>query len=197
MCDLPFWQTRGQNRENAAHLTRRLYRLEAAISAVPPATPSAQYQRDELARYVSPSEICSNTLNLGCTFRKLDAITERLKRLCINNILGSADNILGSADIGQAILNCIREIDEQELDYLVSFLYGYSLCPISQFNFQVLSQMQIEYSLQGVAAFLDNQGRMPSSVQQEIVFVKDATRREYKLFVEQCQSREVSCVHRT
>ncbi len=57
--------------------------------------------------------------------------------------------------------------------------------------------MQIEYSLQGVAAFLDNQGRLPSSVQQEIVFVKDATRREYKLLVEQCQSREVSCVHRT
>ena len=90
-----------RNSENAAHLTRRLYRLEAAISAVPPATPSAQYQRDELARYASPSEICSNTLNLGCTFRKLDAVTERLRRLRINNILGSAD-------IAQAILNCIR-----------------------------------------------------------------------------------------
>ena len=48
------WQTRDQNKENAAHLTRRLYRLKAAISAVPPA--SAKAQMDELARYVSLSE---------------------------------------------------------------------------------------------------------------------------------------------
>jgi hypothetical protein len=57
MRNRPWWQKRGQNKDSAAHLTRRLYRLKAAISAVPLATPSAHAQTDELARYVSPSEM--------------------------------------------------------------------------------------------------------------------------------------------
>jgi len=63
--------------------------------------------------------------------------------------------------------------------------------------------MRMEYSVQGV---LDNQERLimafpqtpgPRSVAQEMVFVRDATGREYKLLVDQCQSRKVSCVHQT
>ena len=56
---------------------------------------------------------CDPTLNLGCTFRKLDAVSDRLKQLRVNSVFGSTD-------IAQAILDCLREIDEQEQDYTVS-----------------------------------------------------------------------------
>jgi len=51
--------------------------------------------------------------------------------------------------------------------------------------------MRIENSLQGVLE------QLPRSVPQEMVFVRDAAGREYKLLVDQCRSREVSCVHQT
>ena len=51
--------------------------------------------------------------------------------------------------------------------------------------------MRIQCSLQGVLE------RLPPSVAQEMVFVKDATGREYKLLVDQCRSHKVSCVHQT
>ena len=54
--------------------------------------------------------------------------------------------------------------------------------------------MRVEYILE---AFLNNQGQLPFSVQHEYVFVKDAAGRELKLLVYECQSREVSDVHRT
>ena len=124
-------------------------------------------------------------LNLGCTCRKLDVVTDRLKQLRVNSVLGSKD-------IAQTILDCLREIDEQEQDYAVSrLLYRYGLCSIDQLHVQVLSLMQIQYSVQGVLE------RLPRSVVQEMVFVKDATGREYKLLVDQCRSRKVSCVHPT
>ena len=44
--------------------------------------------------------------------------------------------------------------------------------------------------------FLNIQGLLPTSVQQGYFFVKDATGREFKLLVYECQSREVSDVHR-
>jgi len=164
-----------------ANLTRRLYRLEAAISVAPPATPSAQGQIDELARYVSPSEICSNTLNLSYIFRRLDAVSDRLKKLRVNSVLGSKD-------IAQAILDCLREVDEQVQDYTVSRLfYKYGLCSIYQLHVQVLSLIRMEYIMQG----------LPRSVAQEMVFVRDATGREYKLLVDQCRSRKVSSVHQS
>jgi len=134
---------------------------------------------------------------LGCTFRKLDAVSDRLKQLRVNSAFGSRD-------IAQAILDCLREISEQEQDYTVSRLvYSYGVCSLAQLHVQVLSLMRIEYSVQELR---DNQERMimafpqtpgPRSVAQEMVFVRDATGREYKLLVEQCQSRTVSCVHQT
>lgn len=57
--------------------------------------------------------------------------------------------------------------------------------------------MQIASSVQGLPEFIDIQSRLPSSVRQEMVFVKDATGREYKLLIDQCRSPEVSCVRRT
>ena len=51
--------------------------------------------------------------------------------------------------------------------------------------------MQMEYSVGGVLE------RLPRSVPQEMVFVKDATGREYKLLVDQCRTRKVGCVHQT
>ena len=51
--------------------------------------------------------------NLGRTFRKLDTVSDRLKQLHVNGVFGSSD-------IAQAILDCLREIDEQEQDYTVS-----------------------------------------------------------------------------
>jgi hypothetical protein len=65
---------------------------------------------------------------------------------------------------------------------------------MDQLHIQVLSLMRIEYSVQGL---LDNQEWLPLSVAQAMVFVRDATGREYKLLVDQCQSRKVSCVHQT
>jgi len=56
--------------------------------------------------------------------------------------------------------------------------------------------MRLECNMQGLAAFPDNQTLLPSSVPQGIVCVIDATGREYKVLVDQCQSRKVSSVHR-
>lgn len=109
-----------------------------------------------------------------------------LKRLPVKSVLGSTD-------IAQAILDCTREIDEHEQDYIVGRL-RYRLCSVNQFHFQVLSVMRMEYNMQ---AFLDNPGRLPGSVQEDKVFVTVATGRRYELLVHQCQSREVSCVHQT
>ena len=63
-----------------------------------------------------------------CTFRKLDAVSDRLKRLRVNSALGSRD-------IAQAILDCIGEIEQEVQDYTVSRLfYRYGLC-FHQVNF--------------------------------------------------------------
>jgi len=62
---------------------------------------------------------------MGCTFRKLDAVADRLKQLPVNSVLGSTD-------IAQAILDCLREIDEQEQDYTVSRFC--TSCSIDQFH---------------------------------------------------------------
>jgi len=67
-------------------------------------------------------------LNLGCTSRKLDVVSDRLKQLPVNSAFGSADT-------AQAILDCVREIDEEVRDYTVSRLfYRYSLCSIGQLH---------------------------------------------------------------
>jgi len=125
---------------------------------------------------------------LGYIFRKLDAVSDRLKQLRVSSILGSKDT-------AQVILDCLREIDEQEQDYTVSRLfYKYGLCSIDQLHVQVLSLMRLECSVQEIR---DNQGQLPRSIVQEMVFVKDATGREYKLLVDQCRSRKVGCVHQT
>ena len=52
--------------------------------------------------------------------------------------------------------------------------------------------MRIECNVQGV---LDNLERLPWSVGQEMVFVRDATGREYKLLGDQCRSHKVSRAH--
>lgn len=54
--------------------------------------------------------------------------------------------------------------------------------------------MQIESSMPALPAFIDDQRQLPKFVQQEMVFVRDATGWEYKLLVDQCGSPEVSCV---
>ena len=130
ICERTFRQTRGQNREDAARLIGRLNRLKDGFLVVPSATSDAECRRKELARYVPPSEVCSKSLNLGYIFRKLDDVSDRLKRLHVKSFLGSAD-------IAQAICGCMREIDEYEQDFMVSrLLFGYSLCSIDQFIFR-------------------------------------------------------------
>jgi hypothetical protein len=114
MCDRPFWQTRKQNIEGVARVIQRLDDLKAIIDEMPPASRFAQDPREELVRYVSPSEIGSNTLNLGCTFRKLDVVSDQLKGLPVKSIL--------SADVERCILACIKQIDEHEQDFIVSRL---------------------------------------------------------------------------
>ncbi|KAF9072653.1 hypothetical protein BDP27DRAFT_1360961 [Rhodocollybia butyracea] len=94
--------------------------------------------------------------------RKLDRILDRLKRLHVKSFLRSGD-------IKQAIVECITEIDEHLQDYFLP------------------SQMQMETMVQ---VLFDNQGRFPISMQQDTVFVRDATGREYKVLVEQCQSHK-------
>ena len=129
ICERTFWQTRGQNREDAARLIRRLNRLKDSILETPFATSDAVCRREQLARYVLPSEICSNLLNLGCTFRQLDEVSERLERLRV-------ESFLGSADIAQAICGCMREIGEYLEEFMVSQLFSrYSLCSINQIIF--------------------------------------------------------------
>jgi hypothetical protein len=136
-----------QNKENAAHLIQRLYHLEVTISEVPPATGSAQRQRDELAA-------------------KLDAVSGRLKELQL-------DAILGSADVAQSILDCIREIDSHLFDHMA------------------LSQMRTENDMQAMREiFCDNQGQLPTPVHQGIIYVMDAAGREHQLLVSHCKSRE-------
>ena len=123
--------------------------------------------------------------NLGCTFRKLDAVSDQLKQLRVNSIFGSTD-------IAQDIRDCLREIDQAVQNYTVSRLfYRYGLYFIDQLHDQVLALMRIQYGIQRVLE------QLPRSVAQEMVFVKDATGREYKLLVDQCQSRKVSYVHQT
>jgi hypothetical protein len=87
--------------------------MDILISAVPPATASVQYQREQLARSVSFEIRPHPELMFGCNFRKLDAVSGQLKHLRV-------DSVLGSVDITQAILDCIGEIDELLLDYTVS-----------------------------------------------------------------------------
>ncbi|KAF9072655.1 hypothetical protein BDP27DRAFT_1418003 [Rhodocollybia butyracea] len=135
--------TRRKNREDAAHLTRHLYHLDHAISATLPAPPSILQQRNELAR-------------------RLNAVLKRLKKLHVRSVLRSAD-------IKQAIQECIGEIDEH--------LQLYS----------VISLIQTEAMVQ---MLFENQGRFPISVQQDKVFVRDATGREYKVLAEQCWSHK-------
>jgi len=137
---------RAKNKENAVRLKERLSRLDAAIVAIPPANHFAQYQRRELAR-------------------KLDAVSERLKQLDVKSVFGSAD-------IEQAILDCIREIGEHELDHVV------------------LSIMRMECSLKGVSAILDHLEESPRAVKQEMVSITDATGPNFTLLASQCQLRQ-------
>jgi len=52
------------------------------------------------------------------------------------------NSTFGSRDIAQALLDCLREIGEQEQDYTVSrVLYRYDLRSIDQLHVQVLSLM--------------------------------------------------------
>ena len=76
-----------------------------------------------------------------------------------------------------------------EVDSFTDIVIG--LCSIVQLRVQVLSLIRIESSVPGVLE------QLPRSVVQKIVFVRDATGREYKLLVDQCWSRNVSCFHQT
>lgn len=105
---------KGENRRNVANMIQRLYRLEANISAMPPAASSTlQNRNDELVRHVSLSMMFRYALNVRCTPRKLNEMSSRLKGM-------SVKSIIRSGDIKAAILDCISDIDAQERDYTVS-----------------------------------------------------------------------------
>jgi hypothetical protein len=55
----------------------------------------------------------------------------------------------------------------------------------------MVSQMRVELTMSELVE------RVPRLVQEDKVFVRDAMDREYKVLVDQCESREVSCVHHT
>ncbi|KAF9067288.1 hypothetical protein BDP27DRAFT_1328989 [Rhodocollybia butyracea] len=93
---------------------------------------------------------------------RLDKILGRLMQLHINSFLRSAE-------INHEILACIKEIDEHEHDYML------------------LTSMRMENNLQ---VLVGNQQQLYMSIQQDLVFVRDATGRKHKVLVDQCHSHE-------
>ncbi|KAG6842983.1 hypothetical protein H0H87_008800, partial [Tephrocybe sp. NHM501043] len=75
-------------------------------------------------------------------------------------------SLLRSDEVAQAISRCIREIDEHAQDFMV------------------ISLIQAQGQVKALTA------QLPPSIKHETVFIMDATGREYKLLIDQCQSRE-------
>ncbi|KAG6852428.1 hypothetical protein H0H87_009966, partial [Tephrocybe sp. NHM501043] len=74
--------------------------------------------------------------------------------------------------VAQAISRCIKQIDEHEQDFLV------------------ISSTRTQGQVEALAAVISHMGQLPSSIKHDVVFIMDATGREYKLLIDQCKSRE-------
>ncbi|KAG6842908.1 hypothetical protein H0H87_009379, partial [Tephrocybe sp. NHM501043] len=72
----------------------------------------------------------------------------------------------------RAISRCIKQIDEHEQDFLV------------------ISSTRTQGQVEALAAVISHMGQLPSTIKHEVVFIMDATGREYEVLIDQCQSRE-------
>ncbi|KAG6843096.1 hypothetical protein H0H87_007858, partial [Tephrocybe sp. NHM501043] len=114
----------------------------------------------------------------------IDALSVVLKSMDVKYLKGlPVASLLRSDEVAQAISRCIREIDEQAQDFMVRWH-----CNGHSFFNQVYSQVISLIQAQGQGKALTAQ--LPPSIKHETVFIMDATGREYKVPIYQCQSRE-------